>query len=107
MQTTCCMAGKKTAPRRSRLVDSVCTQGGRLVTGLVMGDGDAVEAVVARTQEGEEEVYAADAVIFAISISGWWAGGLALCLALGWGKWSGRALFAWMEPQRASSVSEG
>lgn len=48
-------------------------QGGRLVTGLVMGEGndsDRVAAVVAKSQGGGEEVYEADAVIFAISISG-------------------------------------
>lgn len=47
-------------------------QGGRLVTGLVMGDQpNQVSGVVAtNSATGVEEVYRADAVIFAISISG-------------------------------------
>lgn len=57
--------------RSSHAAPADAWQGGRLVTGLVMGDGpDQVTGVVAKTQSGAEEVYEADAVIFAISISG-------------------------------------
>jgi succinate dehydrogenase/fumarate reductase flavoprotein subunit len=46
-------------------------QGNRLATGLLTDEGGAVVGVRARNKaNGEDEVYDADAVIFAISISG-------------------------------------
>ncbi|GAB4822730.1 hypothetical protein N2152v2_009776 [Parachlorella kessleri] len=45
-------------------------QGGRLVTGVLMGDSNTVAGVVAKNEAGEEEVYQADSVIFAVSIAG-------------------------------------
>ena len=40
------------------------------MTGVVMADSNTVAGVVAKNQAGEEEVYHADAVIFAVSIAG-------------------------------------
>ncbi len=49
------------------------------MTEVLTDDMGSVTGVRARTKDGDEEVYEADAIIFAVSISGAWA---ALCLLL-------------------------